>query len=421
VTESNNVYALDELTGNPRWTQNLGTPAGATGAGCGDIVPLGISGTPFIDLSTRTLYLDAVTGDAASIGKHLIHALSIDDGSERSGWPLDTAIVQFEGRGFDPVVQNQRGALLAVGDTLYVPYGGHAGDCSDYRGWVIGVPLANPAGAKTWATGVRGGGIWAPGGLASDGTSIFAATGNTFGARTWAGGEAILRLQPGPVFSGQSVDFFVPSNWRTLDAADLDLGGSGPLLVDLPGATPSALVVALSKTGVAHLLDRSNLGGFGTGNGRGGEGVFSAQVADGEIINAATAYSTANGTFVAIHGHHGAQGRSCPAGQGGDLVALKLLPGVPPALNTAWCADSGGQGSPIVTTTDGTSEMIVWSAGAEGTERLRAWDAETGQLLFAGGGAGDLMNRVRRFTTPIAVKGRILVGADNRLFAFRAQ
>jgi outer membrane protein assembly factor BamB len=421
VTESNNVYALDEQTGTPRWSQTLGAPAGETGAGCGNISPLGITGTPYIDLSTRTLYLDAVMGNATSIGKHLIHALSIDDGSERSGWPLDTAIVQFGGLGFNPVVQNQRGALLVVGDTLYVPYGGHAGDCSDYRGWVIGVPLANPTGAKAWATGVRGGGIWAPGGLASDGSGIFAATGNTFGARTWEGGEAILRFQPGPVFSAQPVDFFAPSNWKMLDTTDLDLGGSGPLLVDLPGATPSGLVVALSKAGVAHLLDRSNLGGVGTGNGRVGEGVFSAQVADGEIINAAAAYSTANGTFVAFHAHGGAQGRSCPAGQGGNLVALKLIPGAPPALTTAWCADSGGEGSPIVTTTDGISEMIIWAAGAEGTERLRAWDAETGQLLYGGGGAGDVMNRVRRFTTPIAVRGRILVGADNRLFAFRAQ
>lgn len=55
------------------------------------------------------------------------------------------------------------------------------------------------------------------------------------------------------------------------------------------------------------------------------------------------------------------------------------------------------------------------------TERLRAWDAETGQVLFAGGGAGDVRSRVRRFTTPVAVRGRTLVGADNRLFAFRAQ
>ena len=41
-----------------------------------------------------------------------------------------------------------------------------------------------------------------------------------------------------------------------------DLGASGPLLVDVPGATPSQLVVAMSKGGYAYLLNRSNLGGL---------------------------------------------------------------------------------------------------------------------------------------------------------------
>src|SRR5258708_30234657 len=77
VTESNNVYALDEQAGNMRWTQNLGPPAGATGAGCGDIFPLGITGTPYIDLSSPPLYLGAVTGDGASIGDHLSPPLSL--------------------------------------------------------------------------------------------------------------------------------------------------------------------------------------------------------------------------------------------------------------------------------------------------------------------------------------------------------
>jgi len=421
VTEGDDVSALDEQTGTTVWTKSLGTPAGATGAGCGDIFPLGITGTPYIDLPSRTLFVDAVTGNRNTILQHLIHALSIDDGSERSGWPFDPSTVQFNGLGFAPVLQNQRGALIVVGSTLYVPYGGHAGDCGDYHGWVIGVPLANPAGAQGWATAAQGGGIWAPGGLASDGSAVFAATGNTFLAQNWGGGEAILRFQTGPQFSGQTVDFFAPSNWQRLDFGDLDMGGSGPLLVDLPGATPSALVVALSKLGVAYLLDRSNLGGFGRGNGRGGEGLFSQQVADGEIINAATAYTTANGTFVTFHGYGGALGLGCPTGQVGDLVALKLAPAAPPSFTVAWCTGSGGEGSPIVTTTDGHSEMVVWAAGAEGTERLYGWDAETGQLLFAGGGPGDLLNHVRRFSTPIAVKGRILVGADNRLFAFRTE
>ena len=419
VTESNTVHALDEATGNPVWTKTLGTAATVTGAGCGNISPLGITGTPYIDVVRRTIYLDSVSGSGAGIDKHLIHALSIDDGAEVSRWPVDVSTVRSGSVAFDPGLENQRGALVAVGDMLYVPYGGHAGDCGDYRGWVVAVPLANPGGARGWAVSARGGGIWAPGGPSSDGASVFVATGNTFRAGVWAGGEAVLRLQPGATFSGLPADYFTPSNWRALDAHDVDLGGSGPLLIDVPGATPSALVVALSKAGVVHLLDRSNLGGVGQGNGTTGEGVFSERVADGEIINAAASFSTASGSYIVFHGHAGAHGVGCPSGPSGDLVSLRIVPGSPPRVATAWCADNQGQGSPIVTTTDGRSEAIVWSAGAEGSERLHAWNAETGEPIFAGGSGGDLMRRVRRFTAPIAVKGRILVGADNRLYAFK--
>ena len=41
-----------------------------------------------------------------------------------------------------------------------------------------------------------------------------------------------------------------------------DLGSSGPLLVDVPGATPSHLVVAMGKDDNAYLLNRDNLGGI---------------------------------------------------------------------------------------------------------------------------------------------------------------
>ena len=43
---------------------------------------------------------------------------------------------------------------------------------------------------------------------------------------------------------------------------DADMGASGPLLVDVPGATPSHLVVALSKDRHAYLVNRDNLGGI---------------------------------------------------------------------------------------------------------------------------------------------------------------
>ena len=51
-----------------------------------------------------------------------------------------------------------------------------------------------------WATTAIGGGIWGHGGVASDGTNMFVVTGNTFNTGgNWMGGEAIIRLQAGPI------------------------------------------------------------------------------------------------------------------------------------------------------------------------------------------------------------------------------
>ena len=86
---------------------------------------------------------------------------------------------------------------------------------------------------------------------------MFVITGNTFNTQgNWMGGEAIIRLQAGPVFSS----FWAPPNWFSLDQGDTDLGGVSATLVDVPGATPSQLVLALGKDGMAYLLDRNNLG-----------------------------------------------------------------------------------------------------------------------------------------------------------------
>jgi hypothetical protein len=83
-----------------------------------------------------------------------------------------------------------------------------------------------------------------------------------------------------------------------------------------------------------------------------------------------------------------------------------------------WAAHTRGSGSPIVTTTDGTSEPIVWSVGAESGNRLHAFNGETGAVLFGGGGAEEQMSVVRRFQTPIVVNGRLVVAADQELYVF---
>jgi len=436
ATEQNDVLALAAADGSPLWVSNLGAPVPQTALPCGDIDTVGITGTPVIDPDGRVIFLDAMTTPDGGVTKqHLIYALSLEDGSVLPGWPVDVNSLSFGDLTFDSTVQNQRGALLLNGGVLYVPYGGHFGDCGNYHGWVVAVPVSNPSSATAWASEGLKAGIWAVGGLSTDGNSLFAATGNTSGSVDWMGGEAIIRLGFDDTFSGSPTDFFTPSNWSTLDQSDLDLGGEAPLIVDVQGATPSQLVVALGKSGVAHLLDRNNLGGIGTGDGDSGEGLFSVRVATemsappprGRIRTAGAAYTTASGTYVVFSvSTPNASGFGCP-GTPGDLVALKISSANPPTISVAWCADNHGRGAPIVTTTDASgSEPVVWTIGAEGTDplsanRLFAYNGETGDPLFSGGGENENMTFVRRFQTPIAVNGRIIVAADNRLFIFTAQ
>jgi hypothetical protein len=416
ATEQNAVLALDAASGAQIWMRSLGNPVRSSLLPCGNIDTLGITGTPVIDPNARTIYVAAMTTpDGGRTKQHLIFALSLDDGSTRQGWPQNASGFKDGGLSFNSSVQNQRGALLLNSGTLYVPYGGHFGDCGDYHGWVIAAPVDDPKSATAWATQARGGGIWGPGGISTDGHSVFAATGNTFGAHTWMGGEAIIRLGPGAKFGGDPADYFTPSNWRQLDDGDVDIGGSGPVVIDVPGATPSQLVVALGKNGVAYLLDRNHLGGIGRGDGIQGEGVQSKRVSSGRIINAAAAYTTVSGTYLIFETM--GTGMGCP-GRSGNLVALRIGASAPPTINVAWCANNMGKGSPIVTTTDGRSEPVVWTVGSEGTNRLHAFNGGTGEVLFAGGGQDEQMSLVRRFQTPIAVNGRIFVAADDRLYAF---
>ena len=173
ATESNVVEALDAKTGKPAWKKQLGEAVALSDLPCGNIDPYGITGTPVIDYASRTLYVDALVR-AKGAPSHQIYALSIDDGHGITGWPIAIADVLASASGdkFDPSTQGERGALLIVGDTLYVPFGGLWGDCGVYHGWLVGLPIKDPKAAKAWATKARGGGAWAPGGPASDGKSI---------------------------------------------------------------------------------------------------------------------------------------------------------------------------------------------------------------------------------------------------------
>lgn len=405
ATEDNWVAALDAATGERVWQRQLGPPAPRSSLPCGNISPLGVTGTPVIDSARRALYLDAMVLTHGQ-PRHKVFGLALADGTTLPGWPVDVQqALSATGVRFAARLQNQRGALAILKGRVYVPYGGHYGDCGAYRGWVVGLALDQPGRILAFATRAQGGGIWAPGGIAVSNGALFAATGNTFGANVWQDGEAVLRLPPDLRFTRNPRDYFTPADWRELDASDLDLGGSNPLPLTVTGATPSRLILALGKDGKAYLLDRANLGGVGGA-------LRAVAVARGPIRTAPATYVADGAVFVVFHGNP----RGCPVDESGDLAALRIGPGSQPSIDVAWCAAAHGRGAPMVTSGRNGRDPIVWIVGAEGDNRLRGFRGDSGAAVFDG--RGTEMRTVAHFQTPIAAAGRIYVAADGRVYAF---
>ena len=405
ASESNVVQAFDAATGKELWRRSMGRPVLGSALPCGNISPLGITGTPVIDPASQAIYFDAMV-DGADGPRHALFALSLKHGSVLPGWPVDVgSALQKAGMHFDPRTQNQRTALTLLDGMVYAGYSGHYGDCGDYHGWVVGFSLHEPGKIVSFETKARGGGIWAPGGFPVVGRDLFFATGNTFGARTWSGGEAVFRAPSDLRRSDAKRDYFTPSDWKSLDASDDDLGGSNPIPLDVSGSGGSqALILALGKDGKAYLLDRANLGGIG--------GQLAAQtVSDDAIRTSPAAYPLGNDMMVAFEG----PGAQCPSSsRGKGLTVLKIQGGSPPKMTTAWCAAVDGRGSAVVITTDGHSNPIVWMLGAEGDNRLHAFRGDTGAQIVA----SQPMSGLRHFQTLVATQDRLYVGADGRIYAF---
>jgi hypothetical protein len=263
------------------------------------------------------------------------------------------------------------------------------------------------------------------------------ATGNTIDVATWGGGEAIIRLAADLRSSEASKDFFAPANWHDLDERDADLGGTAPIPLDLPTETGSqALILALGKDGRAYLLDRAHLGGIG--------GSLTVRTVSNDPIRTAPAtYPATNGMFVAFQGpgsdcpptlSTGTQSRRYrvlqnitppPVGRlarkwfkipENQLTVLKIRPGSPPTITTSWCGMLRGAGSPIVTTTDGHSNPVVWIVAAEGDNLLHGFRGDTGEPLFTG--SADTLRGLHHFQSLLATEDRLYVGADGKVYAF---
>ena len=407
ATENDLVYALDADTGRVVWRTSVGRPVPWAALPCGNIDPLGITGTPVIDATHGAVYFDAMSDDRGA-PRHLVYGLRLADGNVLPGFPIDVAAaLGTRGINFTSAVQNQRGALALSDGRIFIPFGGHFGDCGDYHGAVVAVGVDPPQLLGAWITRAPKGGIWAPAGLSEADGSLFFSTGNTDGARGWQDGEGVFRVTPNLAHAIDPRDYFAPSNWKELDANDLDLGGVTPLPLTLPGS-PIPLMLALGKDGNAYLLNRASLGGLG--------GALAVRpAARGVIITAAAAYPVRDAVLVAYQ----ARGAACPdSAHVSGIAALAVTAQADNRLYTAWCARLDGRGAPIVTTTDGSAEPIVWAVGAEGDGRLHGFRGDTGEEIYAGAAPRDGMTGLRHFATILVAAGRFYVAGDGRIFAF---
>jgi outer membrane protein assembly factor BamB len=242
ATESDTVYALDPTDGNIVWQRNLGTPMPGSALPCGNIDPLGITGTPVYDPGTGLVFAVA----ELSGGSHVLVGLDAADGS---------LVVQREvepPRG-SRVAYQQRAALAVLDGRVYIAYGGLYGDCSDYVGTVLSVPTSGGGPIDSYVVPTsREGGIWAPGGPVVDGSRLLVGVGNGESTTSYDGSDSVLSLDA----SLQRTDFFAPSSWAQENANDADLGSMTPVRV-------GPYVFMAGKSGIAYLLDPNHLGGIG--------------------------------------------------------------------------------------------------------------------------------------------------------------
>ena len=84
-------------------------------------------------------------------------------------------------------------------------------------------------------------------------------------------------------------------------------------------------------------------------------------------------------------------------------------------METAWCGAVLGNGGPIVTTTDGRADPIVWIVGAQGDNRLHAFRGDDGEPLAS---PPERMRGLHHFQTLIASDDRLYIAADGTVFAF---
>lgn len=308
ATENDSVYALNRATGKVIWGTHLGSPVPQPPPnGCGNIYPLGITGTPVYDASSGLVYVVAeVTGY-----HHVLVALSATTGAVKLHRDLDIPTSANQ-----PAFNQQRPGLAINNGRVYVAFGGLAGDCGPYQGSIVSAPLTGNGPLTSWVTPTsREGAIWAPGGPVTgpDGNLWISIGNGAAESGAYDGSDSVTELSP----ALQRLAYFAPTTWAADNAGDLDLGSTQPVL------TPGNTVFIVGKRGVGYLLDAAHLGGIG------------GQLAQQSICGAYGA-AAVSGSVVYE-----------PCRDGSGMAAVQVNPATK-TIKVLWHGPGNAQGSPVV-------------------------------------------------------------------------
>ena len=329
---------------------------------------VGVLSTPVIDQSTGTLYLIARTkevGGAAGTYAQRLHAISIYTGQDRIPPVVIQASFPKKSGGsvnFDPLVQNQRGALLLDHGSIYATWASHC-DGGDYHGWVMRFDATTMALKNSWCSTPDGyaGGIWQSGqGPSADAAgNIYIVVGNGDNSIKSGGtgyGNALVKLTPSaasPYFT--VADWFMPYNTDALNGGDLD-SACGAALV--PGSSGKTYAVMGGKDGWAYFCDTANLGKYNPNNAGSPQNdnqiAGSFQVANAHLHGSSPVYTGPAGTFIYLWGEYS------------SLKAFKFNGTTytsTPSSKTTFNAPNGMPGGMMTVSSNGATAKtgIVWA------------------------------------------------------------
>lgn len=397
ATLNNSVYALNQTDGSVVWSNNLGAPE-TTGWQCGNAAPQGILGTPVIDPGSGRIYVVTLQG---SDDLYRVVGLNLNTGTAEFSQVITTQALT----GFDWTIQQERGALGFRNGYVYVPFGGRAGDCGSYHGWIFAVPI-NGGTILHYVTPGIGAGFWNAGGMVIDDVSgdVFNTSGNGTGSGCAANGDGTPTYENDAVVvwspTLQHLNAFWPQDWESAWCTnDQDLGSASMVLIN------PRLAFQAGKWGNGFLLDPQMLG---------------AQ--DGQLYP--TPKPASYGPVDVCYGNHsdanfGSYAYAAPfvylSCDGHGLVGLQVNTTAPVSFSgcDATCAaptwNAGGTtsfGPPIV------AGGVVWAVSTGGGG-LYGFSASNGAQIYHSAGFG-----ATHFTTLAEAGGQLFVGSGSVLRSF---